>query len=234
MFTTVSATLPNTTLLALLEYSKQSGGTADLSALIEEAIEAWLAARDAAPRGKADAPIRGYQWKCLFLPEGTVLRSWSYGEANYARVEGDRIIHMGRAVSPNQFARSFARSFRNAWSDLSVRRPGDKAYKKASVLRREIERDDLAERLGAPAREATTEPAPPATPSTPPPAPSPAPAARTPVTTFPTSPESVLAMRRNVAAGRAAPPVRSETSEGWDLPERRSTRFRMEDIALFD
>lgn len=152
MFTTVSATLPNTTLFALLEYSKQAGGSADLSALIEEAVEAWLAARDGAPDGKAGAPIRGYQWKCLFLPEGTVLRSWSYGDANYALVEGDRIIHNGRAVSPNQFARAFARSFRNAWRDLSVRRPGDQGFKKASVLRREIERDDLAERLGAVAR----------------------------------------------------------------------------------
>jgi hypothetical protein len=25
-------------------------------------------------------------------PEGTILRSWSYGEHNYARVEGDKIM----------------------------------------------------------------------------------------------------------------------------------------------
>ncbi|SHN39480.1 hypothetical protein SAMN05192549_1101 [Duganella sacchari] len=28
---------------------------------------------------------RGYQWKCLFLPEGTVLRSRTYGEHNSER-----------------------------------------------------------------------------------------------------------------------------------------------------
>lgn len=81
---------------------------------------------------------RGYQWKSLFLPEGTVLRSWSYGEHNYARVEGDRIMHQGRAVSPNQFARLFTRTTRNAWFDLSVRFPGEKHYRMAGLLRKEL------------------------------------------------------------------------------------------------
>jgi hypothetical protein len=36
------------------------------------------------------------------------------------------MIHKGKAVSPNQFAQSFARSFRNAWTDLYIRRPEDK------------------------------------------------------------------------------------------------------------
>jgi hypothetical protein len=46
-------------------------------------------------------PPRGYQWKSLFLPEGTVLRSWSYGEHNYAQVQGDHIVHKGRPLTPN-------------------------------------------------------------------------------------------------------------------------------------
>jgi hypothetical protein len=79
-----------------------------------------------------------------------VLRSWSYGENNYARVEGDKIIHEGKAVSPNQFAQSFARTTRNAWTDLYIRRPEDKQFKPACRLRQE---------LSAPAP--TTAPAPP-------------------------------------------------------------------------
>jgi len=52
------------------------------------------------------------------LVDFALLRSWSYGEYNSARVIGDEIIHKGRAVTPKQFAQSFARSTRNAWEDL--------------------------------------------------------------------------------------------------------------------
>ena len=75
--------------------------------------------------------------KSPYQLEGTILRSWSYGEHNYAQVVGDQIIHQGRSVSPNQFARSFARSMRNAWIDLSIRRPGERHYTIASRLRDE-------------------------------------------------------------------------------------------------
>ena len=34
--------------------------------------------------------------------------------------------------------RSFARTTRNAWEDLYVRRPGDKQFKLATVLRKEM------------------------------------------------------------------------------------------------
>lgn len=44
-------------------------------------------------------------------------------------------MHKGKSVSPNQFARSFARTVRNAWRDLSVRRPGDPAFRSAWRLR---------------------------------------------------------------------------------------------------
>ena len=60
-----------------------------------------------------------------------MLRSWSYGQNNYARVEGDKIIHESKAVSPNQFAQSLARTTRNAWTDRYIRRPEDKQFKPA-------------------------------------------------------------------------------------------------------
>ena len=79
------------------------------------------------PDGGDPGSVRGYQWKTLFLPEGTVLRSWSYDEHNYAKVEGDQIIHRGEAVSPNQFAQSFARATRNArWRRTGI----EKKFKK--------------------------------------------------------------------------------------------------------
>ena len=59
------------------------------------------------------------------------MRSWRYGQNNYARVKGDRIIHEGKAVSPNQFAHSFARTIRNAWTERYIRRTEDKQFKPA-------------------------------------------------------------------------------------------------------
>ncbi|WGG50207.1 hypothetical protein [Rugamonas sp. DEMB1] len=136
MFTTVSVQLPHPVLLQLIAHLEKHGGPQDLSAVMQAAVELWLSEQQSPRPGQPS--LHGYQWKSLFLPEGTRLRSWSYGEHNYAEVVGDQIIHNGRAVSPNQFARSFARSNRNAWSDLSVRRPGDKKWTIASRLRREL------------------------------------------------------------------------------------------------
>jgi hypothetical protein len=125
-------------LLRLVQQLHRSGGKQDLSEAISTAITYWIEAQSQLPPGADPAGVRGYQWKSLFLPAGTVLRSWSYGEHNYAYVEGDEIIHDGRAVTPNQFAQSFARTTRNAWSDLYVRRPGDKQFKLACRLRQEL------------------------------------------------------------------------------------------------
>ena len=160
--------------------------------------------------------MRGYQWKSLFLPEGTILRSWSYGEHNYARVEGDKIMHEGLSVTPNEFARSFARTARNAWFDLSVRRPGDKHFKMADLLRKELGRQEKH-----PAR----------TPAMMPPAA--APQATATATTTPT-PAAMTAATQPPAPGpgTSPPPSRNTDREpGWDLPERRKFRYRLEDVA---
>jgi len=169
MFTTVSVQLPTHTLLELIQRLERSSGSKDVSAAIASAVELWLTDQKQFPKKADPDGLHGYQWKCLFLPEGTVLRSWSYGEHNYARVEGDHIIHNGREVSPNQFARAFARSNRNAWDDLFIRRPGDKQFKLASILRKEVLRaqSEVNKALTKPiAVPASTENAPATTPPT--------------------------------------------------------------------
>lgn len=205
MNTTMTVQVPTDTLLKLIERLRRRGGSQDISEAMTLAVERWLADPAAFAPGADPAGLHGYQWKTLFLPEGTVLKSWSYGENNYACVEGDQIIHNGRAVSPNQFAQSFARSTRNAWHDLFIRRPGDKTFKTASRLR-----DELIAASKAPA--ATTVPVPaavlplPAAPAPTLPAPQPAP------------PAAVL-------------PRNTDREPGWDLPERRKFRYRLEDVA---
>jgi hypothetical protein len=178
MKSTVTVQVDTDTMLRLISHLKVRGGAQDPSDAINGAIDLWLREQAQLPRQCDPASVRGYQWKSLFLPDGTELRSWSYGEHNYARVVGDQIIHNGRAVTPNEFAQSFARSMRNAWMDLSVRRPQDQQFKLAHRLRLE-----LAAQAGQPP--AQTDPP------------------------------------------RPLPP-----GEGWDLPERRKFRFRLEDVAF--
>lgn len=203
MFTTVSVQLPTPILLNLVEQLKRRAGSQDLSEAITQAVEFWLADLKQFPKAADPDGLHGYQWKCLFLPEGTVLRSWSYGEHNYATVEGDEIIHKGKPVTPNQFARSFARTTRNAWNDLFVRRPGDQQFRLACLLRKEIQREQEAARTAR--AQAVVMPL--------------EPAAAAPVATVAASPPAGAA--RDTTAG-----------EGWTLPERRKYRFRLEDVAF--
>jgi hypothetical protein len=220
MFTTLSVQLSPTSLLRLVELQRLEGGAHDLSEAINTALEFWLDAKAALPPGADPAKLRGYQWKSLFLPEGTILRSWSYGEHNYARVDGDKIMHQGRSVSPNEFARFFARTARNAWFDLSVRRPGDKRFTMADVLRKEQAKQQRTTANTAipgmsSARSSAMPAAAPATPNATPPA------AEAPPTPTPAP----------APAPAPAPRCKTDFDPGWDLPERRKFRCRLENVA---
>jgi hypothetical protein len=217
MFTTVSVALPTHTLLTLIEQLKRRSGSQDLSEAIAAAVEFWLADQKQFPKTADPNGLHGYQWKSLFLPEGTVLRSWSYGENNYACVEGDQIIHRGRSVTPNEFARAFARTNRNAWLDLRIRRPGDKQFRQADLLRKEVQREqEEARKAKAILVAQTTQPLQTAS-TLAPPSPVPAQAPQPPP----------IAQSPQPAAPRDPTP-----GEGWTLPERRKWRFRLEDIAF--
>ncbi|HEY0062742.1 MAG TPA: hypothetical protein VGC21_11515 [Telluria sp.] len=126
-----------------------------------KAIKFWLAAGrrlpgqvadrsgpDANPvtpeRDSSHAKLRGYQWKWLFLPEGTRARIYCHAEHGEAVVVGDHLTLRGKKISPNQFACSAARGMRNAWRDLSLLLPGEKFWKPASLRRFEYRRAKLA------------------------------------------------------------------------------------------
>jgi hypothetical protein len=143
MISTVSVSLSPATLQALMEHFRVAGTACDLAHAVESAVRYWLANSASAsgtPAGDLEpAAPRGYQWKTLFLPEGTWVRMAYRGDHEYAEVKGDHIMYRGRAVSPNQFALSQADSVRNAWYDLSLRFPGEKRWKRAFQLRQELE-----------------------------------------------------------------------------------------------
>ncbi|TFW30911.1 hypothetical protein, partial [Duganella callida] len=140
MLSTVSINLHPTTLLCLMEQLGKAGVPTDPAEAVDTAIKYWLAAVRAGRTGSApESPPRGYQWKSLFLPEGTWLRMTYDTDHQYAIVKGDELVYHGHATTPNQFAASQAGSVRNAWNDLSVRMPGEKHWKRAFLLRRELE-----------------------------------------------------------------------------------------------
>lgn len=79
---------------------------------------------------------RGYQWKQLFLPEGTMLRQTFEGTACYARVVGEKILCGEVHVSPSQFANMQGAGNRNAWNAIWLRFPRETAWRRADQCRK--------------------------------------------------------------------------------------------------
>lgn len=156
MFPILTLAISPSTMLDLLNFAAASGSPDRAAELADKAIREWLAAART-PTPPTHRP-HGYQWKSLFLPEGTQLRVWSREDGSrYAEVHGDEIIHDGRPLSPNQFVSMMDGIPRNAWTEISLLMPGETAWKPAHVHRDELRR----------AEHALRNPAPPATPSAP-------------------------------------------------------------------
>jgi len=213
MSATTSVNLSPHTLLALMEHLRDSGAAIEPAEAVDAAVRHWLAAMKQGA-GEPDAP-RGYQWKSLFLPDGTWVRMAYRGDHEYAHVEGDRLMYKGRPTTPNKFASDHTDTVRNAWHDISIRMPGEKNWKMAYQRRKELE---LAARQQAVAASAIAAPPAPSS-NMPPPAAGPTPIAASHEggSAIPQSP----IMQRNV-----------ESIPGWTEPERRKYRYRLEDVAF--
>jgi hypothetical protein len=127
----------------LAEFLRETGSALSVTDAATMAINQWIAVERGQLSAAAPTPTRGYQWKTLFLPEGTELRVISGGEHAYARVEGDEIIHQGRAVSPRQMALAAAGAGRNAWREVWILQPGERKWLPAALLRRKASEQPL-------------------------------------------------------------------------------------------
>ena len=79
----------------------------------------------------------GYQWKSVFLPNGTTVRMICGGEDTYAEIRHQRLCVGEEHMSPFQFARHVAgNTNRNAWRDLHIRLPDRMDWVLADTLRR--------------------------------------------------------------------------------------------------
>jgi hypothetical protein len=140
MFATTAFSLSATTRAAVLALLKAKGDARSLEAVVDEALHAWLQKTTCEDPQAAHAAARGYQWKSLFLPEGTLLRFDYRWETYEAQVRGNKIIYQGRAYSPRQLLLHITGTVRNAWRELWLRSPGDARWHLADTRRRILRR----------------------------------------------------------------------------------------------
>lgn len=142
--------LPSDVLEELSAFSGHFWSSWEQEPVICDAIRAYIKPKPAEQlQAVAPASDRGYQWKQLFLPDGTRLRA-SYGrEAYFAEVEGSDIRCDGRSLSPSGFANLRGSGNRNAWKAVWLRFPGSPQWVLAAACR--TLQQAAAERLFEPA-----------------------------------------------------------------------------------
>lgn len=137
METQIAVPVNTTLFLDLANFLRGNGDSRDPVEVISTAIEYWLDNASWKPELLKESITRGYQWKSLFLPDGTKIRMQYKGAYFYAKVEGDEIIYDGKPISPGSLANTIAGSSRNAWRDLWIKRPSDKEWFLADECRSE-------------------------------------------------------------------------------------------------
>ncbi|MEO7577680.1 MAG: hypothetical protein ABIT83_08695, partial [Massilia sp.] len=143
--------LNHATYRAVLNMLSANGDARSVADVADEAARDWLADMARTSPAAAVEAARGYQWKSLFLPDGTLLRAQYHGEFYYAQVRGDHIEYHGRQYSPRQFVMHLMGSVRNAWRELWILSPGDALWHLADTRRRILRRDFAAPANAMPA-----------------------------------------------------------------------------------
>jgi len=101
-------------------------------AFVAELVQRWLAMDMERLALRRNGPaMRGFQWKNVFLPDGTNMRTSYHGASEFAKVVGDRILSDdGESLTPSQFANLHAKG-RNAWRFIWLRFPGNAHWVRA-------------------------------------------------------------------------------------------------------
>ncbi|SDF98902.1 MULTISPECIES: hypothetical protein [unclassified Duganella] len=156
--------LPSKVFCALTEHSGEGYYGPKTEAILSSLVLHWIATAKASPRPwlgesdaddsepaaaplDADAPVltsntsepsasRGYQWKQVFLPNGTELRVIHGGRSTYAKVEAEQIISDGIQTTPSRLANASGCGTCNAWQAIRLRFPGSTRWQRAAGCRR--------------------------------------------------------------------------------------------------
>jgi hypothetical protein len=97
------------------------------------AIREWMTRNN--PESFAMQETCGYQWKHLFLPNGTLLRTIFNGKNFHCLVEKDHIRYNGQEISPSGFVNTVGGVRRNAWKVIWILFPNCSVWKSAGTLR---------------------------------------------------------------------------------------------------
>ena len=103
-----------------------------MDAFVTGLVRRWLAIdKERLALRKNGPALRGFQWKNIFLPDGTRLRTCYFHTNDFAKVIGDHIVSDdGMRLTPSQFANRYAKG-RNAWRFVWLRFPGDDYWSRA-------------------------------------------------------------------------------------------------------
>lgn len=121
--------IPTRVYLDLAYQLRKRGDMRTPNDIVGLAIKSWLATNCGVLSG------RGYQWKQLFLPDGTDLRLRYRGAWYYAKVEGDQLVYAGEPVSPREWGLMVTGTVRNPWRDIWIRRGVTEPWTRAAVWR---------------------------------------------------------------------------------------------------
>ncbi|MFA9217203.1 MAG: hypothetical protein ACEQSK_08865 [Sphingomonadaceae bacterium] len=107
-----------------------------LEDFITELLNHWLQVQKERLALRQDGqPMHGIQWKNLFLPAGTRLRTSYQATTEFAKVVGNRILSDEEVpMTPSQFANRHAKG-RNAWRFIWLRFPGEENWVRADDCR---------------------------------------------------------------------------------------------------
>ena len=158
--------LPSKVFCALTDHTGEGFYGPKTEAVLSSLVEHWIATTKAAPclwledgefdasgagapstalpdappplvaRDDETATSRGYQWKQVFLPNGTELRVIHGGRSTYAKVEDEQIISDGAQTTPSRLANVKGCGTRNAWRTIWLRFPGTSRWQRADQCRR--------------------------------------------------------------------------------------------------
>jgi hypothetical protein len=115
-----------------------------LEDFITELTGHWLRVQKEKLALRKNGPaMQGFQWKNVFLPAGTNLRTSYRSTSDFAKVVGDRILSDdGESLTPSLFANRHATG-RNAWRFIWLRFPGEEHWIRADECRARLESQRL-------------------------------------------------------------------------------------------
>jgi hypothetical protein len=128
--------LPADLLVELGELTGIHWNSWELEPIICEAIRRYMHPQAAAvPSQTSTASDTGYQWKQVYLPDGTRLRASFGGKPYFATVSGTEIKSGDLTLTPSGFANLQGSGNRNAWKAVWLRFPGNEQWVLADVCR---------------------------------------------------------------------------------------------------